>query len=224
MQALHYLGNALGPAQLRWQDVPDAALVNPGDALVRPLAVAACDLDRSIVDGNAPFKPPFVLGHEFTGEVIARGEQVTAIDVGDIVLASFQPSCGACEPCKRGHTAACAAVAPTSMYGIGEAAGVWSGAFADAVRVPWADFNLRRLPANVTPIDARLRLPNVSAPIVCRWTIGHGDSRHTTSRWIAPSAPKALRRYFAPPRRSACAPAHRSTSGRIRRCRLATCT
>jgi alcohol dehydrogenase len=150
MQALHYLGKS----QLRWQDVPDATLVNPTDAIVRPLAVAACDLDRSIFAGTAPFKPPFVIGHEFTGEVIACGEHVTGISTGDIVLASFQPSCGACAPCKRGNSAACTEVPPTSMYGIGEAAGHWSGALADAVRVPWADFNLRRLPMGVTPVAA----------------------------------------------------------------------
>jgi alcohol dehydrogenase len=150
MQALHYLGNA----QLRWQGVPDATLVNPTDAIVRPLAVAACDLDRQIVADAAPFKPPFVIGHEFTGEVLACGEYVTALDVGDVVLASFQPSCGRCEPCKRGYSAACTEVPPTSMYGIGEAAGKWSGALADAVRVPWADFNLRRLPNGVTPVAA----------------------------------------------------------------------
>jgi len=150
MQALHYLGKA----QLRWQDIPDAALVETSDAIVRPLAVAACDLDRSIFEGLAPFKPPFVIGHEFAGEVMARGEHVTAVDVGDIVLASFQPSCGACVNCQRGYSAACTEVPPTSMYGIGEAAGEWSGALADAVRVPWANFNLRRLPNGVTPLAA----------------------------------------------------------------------
>ena len=70
MQALHYLGKT----QLRWQDIPDAALVDATDAIVRPLAVAACDLDRQIFAGTAPFEPPFVIGHEFTGEVLARGE------------------------------------------------------------------------------------------------------------------------------------------------------
>ena len=150
MQALHYLGKA----QLRWQDIPDATLIETTDAIVRPLAVAACDLDRSIFAGTAPFKPPFVIGHEFAGEVIARGEHVTAVDVGDIVLASFQPSCGACVNCQRGNSAACTEVPPTSMYGIGEAAGEWSGALADAVRVPWANFNLRRLPNGVTPVAA----------------------------------------------------------------------
>lgn len=150
MQALHHLGKH----QLRWQEVSDATLVEGTDAIVRPLAVAGCDLDRSIVGGTAPFKPPFVLGHEFTGEVIACGDQVREIAVGDRVLASFQPSCGGCRPCHHGHSAACSVVAPTSMYGIGESAGQWSGAFADAVRVPWADFNLRRLPAGVSPVAA----------------------------------------------------------------------
>ena len=150
MQALHYLGNA----RLRWQEIPDAAIIDATDAIVRPLAVAACDIDRAIVAGAAPFEPPFVIGHEFTGEVIARGDAVTSIDVGDVVLASFQPSCGACEPCRSGCSAACSNVPPTSMYGIGKTAGDWSGALADAVRVPWADFNLRRLPKTVTPVAA----------------------------------------------------------------------
>jgi len=150
MQALHYLGKA----HLRWQELPDAALVDPTDAIVRPLAVAACDLDRQIFAGTAPFEPPFVIGHEFTGEVLARGERVTSIGVGDVVLASFQPSCGTCVQCQRGNSAACTQVPPTSMYGIGEVCGAWSGALADAVRVPWADFNLRRLPHGVTPLAA----------------------------------------------------------------------
>ncbi len=150
MQALHYLGKG----QLRWQETPDAVLLEPTDAIVRPLAVAACDLDRSIFAGSAPFKPPFVIGHEFTGEVLARGEHVSSINVGDIVLASFQPSCGTCINCQRGYSAACTEVPPTSMYGIGATSGEWSGALADAVRVPWAHFNLRRLPNGVTPVAA----------------------------------------------------------------------
>lgn len=150
MQALHFRGKH----QLRWQEVSDAIIVEGTYAIVRPLAVAACDLDRSIVGGTSPFKPPFVLGQEFTGEVIACGERVQEITVGDRVLASFQPSCGGCQPYHHGHSAACSAVPPTSMYGIGESAGQWSGAFADAVRVPWADFNLRRLPEGVSLVAA----------------------------------------------------------------------
>jgi alcohol dehydrogenase len=150
MQALHYIGDRA----LEWREIPDATLIEPTDAIVRPLAVAACDLDRTIVDGQGPFPAPFVLGHEFVGVVTACGDAVDAIDVGTVVLASFQPSCGSCTACRAGLTAACVRVPPTSMYGIGSVAGEWSGAFADAVRVPWADFNLRRLPDNVEPAAA----------------------------------------------------------------------
>src|SRR5215467_11754446 len=85
---------------------------------------------------------------------VATGEQVRAIEVGDVVLASFQPSCGACAPCQRHHSAACAEVVPTAMYGIGKIGGDWPGALADAIRVPWADVNLRRLPRGVAPAAA----------------------------------------------------------------------
>jgi alcohol dehydrogenase len=150
VQALHYLG----AGEIGWRQIPDPKILDPTDTIVRPLAVAACDLDRVIVDGKAPFEAPFVLGHEFTGEVIAHGEAVTNIRVGDVVLASFQPSCGTCRACQRGYTAACEQVPPTAMYGIGNVCGEWSGALAEAVRVPWADFNLRRLPVGVTPAAA----------------------------------------------------------------------
>jgi len=145
MQALHYLGDgAIG-----WRDIPTPKLIEPTDAIVRPLAVAACDLDREIIAGRVPFPVPFVLGHEFVGVVTACGESVNSLRIGDRVLASFQPSCGECERCRRGDSAACMRVPRTSMYGIGAAGGDWSGAFADAIRVPWADINLRCLTSDV---------------------------------------------------------------------------
>ena len=145
MQALYYLG----AGGIAWRDIETPTLREPTDAIVRPLAVAACDLDREIVAGRVPFPAPFVLGHEFVGELLACGEAVRSLAAGDRVLASFQPSCGACERCCRGDTAACMRVPRTSMYGIGAAGGDWSGAFADLIRVPWADVNLRRLSAGI---------------------------------------------------------------------------
>src|SRR5262245_42078982 len=158
MHALHYLGGD----RLAWREVPTPTLTEPTDAIVRPLAVAACDLDREIVAGRAPFPTPFVLGHEFAGEVVARGAAVKTLDVGDAVLASFQPSCGACAACRRGDTAACERAPRTSMYGIGSAGGDWSGALADAIRVPWADANLRRLPAGVSAAAAAAASDNLA--------------------------------------------------------------
>lgn len=146
MQALFYLGNG----NLAWRETAAAECQGPGEALVRPQAVAACDLDVGIVAGTSPFEPPFVLGHEFAGEVVAVGERVGRFRPGDKVAVSFQPSCGECRPCRRAFTAACAGVPHTAMYGIGAAGGEWGGALADLVRVPYADVMLQPLPEGVT--------------------------------------------------------------------------
>ena len=147
MKALHFVKTRT----LEWREIPDAEIVQETDALVAPLAVSACDLDRIIYRGKSPFPGPYVLGHEFTGEVKAIGSKVTSLKVGDIVLASFQPSCGGCHRCHLGNSSVCSEVPHTSMYGIGEAGGNWSGALAEAVRVPAADYNLLFIPAGVNP-------------------------------------------------------------------------
>lgn len=153
MQALHFLGKG----ELEWQETQDPELGGPGEALVRPLAVATCDLDGAIIAGVAPFKPPFVLGHETVGEVVAVGEAVTSFSPGDRVVVPFQISCGSCSFCRRGLTASCTEVPRTAMYGVGESAGGFGGALADVLRVPFAEAMLLPLPQTVSPgLAARL--------------------------------------------------------------------
>lgn len=144
MQALQYQG----PGQLAWVDAPTPVVEDPTDAVVAPLAVATCDLDWEIVTGRTPFPGPFLLGHEFVGEVVAAGDAVTAVALGDRVAVSFQPSCGHCRPCGRSSSAGCREVAPTSMFGVGKVSGDWGGAFAERIRVPYANHMLVPLPAN----------------------------------------------------------------------------
>jgi len=148
MQALHYVE----PGRLEWRAVPSPTLEAPTDAIVRPIAVAACDLDRAIAARASPFPGPFVLGHEFCGEVIEVGEAVSELAPGDIVIASFQPSCGTCPRCHHGYSSVCSNAPTTSMYGIGAAGGDWGGALTSRVRIPWAGFNLRKLPDGVDPV------------------------------------------------------------------------
>ena len=156
MQALFVTGEPQRP--LAWGEATTPELVDPTDALVRPLAVAACDLDRAIVERRSPFPGRFMIGHEFTGEIIDVGDHVHQLGVGDIVLASFQPSCGACSRCQSARSSVCGAVPNGTMYGIGATGGDWGGALSDAIRVPWAAFNLQRLH---TPGDFR-RLASAS--------------------------------------------------------------
>ena len=143
MQALFTTPDA--DTRARWLEIPEPVIETTDDAIVRPLAVAACDLDRVILSERSPFPGSFALGHEFVGRVTAVGEKVTRLAVGDAVLASFQPSCGTCDPCGRAITSVCGSVPNGTMYGIGATGGDWGGALADAIRVPWADFNLLKL-------------------------------------------------------------------------------
>ena len=149
MQTLFVTGQQDAP--LVWEEVESPALVAHSDAIVRPLAVAACDLDRIIANGQSPFPGGFALGHEFTGEVVATGSDVVGLQRGDVVLASFQPSCGTCGRCAQHLSSVCQAVPNGTMYGIGPTGGDWGGALSDAVRVPWADHNLKKL---AQPTDA----------------------------------------------------------------------
>ena len=62
---------------LEWRDVPEPALESAGQALVRPLAVALCDLDQPIIRGQAPIPGPIALGHECVAEVVEVGDEVS---------------------------------------------------------------------------------------------------------------------------------------------------
>ena len=137
--------------RLEWLDAPEPKLQGSGEAIVRPLAVATCDLDREIVRGTTPFPLPIALGHECIGEVTDVGDDVTAISAGDVVAIPFQISCGTCDACREGRTGNCATVPFLSMYGFGAAGGDWGGALSDVVRVPYAEHMLVPLPAGVEP-------------------------------------------------------------------------
>jgi alcohol dehydrogenase len=139
----------LEQGRLEWVDAAEPLLEGDRQALVRPLAVATCDLDAAILAGQSPFPPPIAMGHECVGEVVETGDEVGDFKIGDVVVVPFQISCGECEPCRVGHTGNCAAVPFLSMYGFGAAGGDWGGALSDLIRVPFADPMLLPVPAGV---------------------------------------------------------------------------
>lgn len=147
---------------LRWQRVARPGLPGPTGALVRPIAVATCDADRPMMLGRTIFPLPLHLGHEAVAEVIDIGDQVSTVRVGDRVVVPFQISCGDCLPCRRGHTASCWSVPPASMYGFGIAGGLWGGALADVMAVPFADAMLVPLPTGIDPAAAAGVADNIS--------------------------------------------------------------
>jgi threonine dehydrogenase-like Zn-dependent dehydrogenase len=143
------------PGRAQWAEVPEPTLTGDVDALVRPVAVATCDLDTWINAGRFPMPLPYALGHEFVAEVLAVGGAVSSVRPGDMVAVPFQINCGDCVWCRRGLTESCGAVPRGSAYGLGPIGGAaWGGAVTDVVRVPFADAMLLPLPAGVAPADA----------------------------------------------------------------------
>lgn len=140
-----------GPNQLDWLDVPDPRLTSDRAALVRPVAVATCDLDSLIVNGQSPFAPPFPLGHECVAEIVEAGDAVTGLCPGQLVSVPFQISCGECSACRRGRTGNCTAVPFMSTYGFGPAVERWGGLLSDLACVPYAEHMLVPVPDGVAP-------------------------------------------------------------------------
>ena len=142
--------NFLEKGKLEWREADDPKLDGDGEALVRPVAVATCDLDLWLVQGRIPYEGPLAMGHEGVGEVLDVGDSVSSVKPGDLVSIPFQVSCGECATCRRGHTGNCEKVGRMATYGlpIGENHG---GFLSDSVRVPFADAMLVHVPDGVEP-------------------------------------------------------------------------
>ena len=133
-----------------WEEVPDPLLREANDAIVRPLAVALCDLDQPMLRGEAPFPAPIALGHEFVAEVVQSGD-MNQVEEGTVAVVPFQISCGECARCLRGQTGDCLTVPERAMFGFGAFGGDWGGALSDYVRVPFADHMLVPVAEGVSP-------------------------------------------------------------------------
>jgi alcohol dehydrogenase len=147
--------------RLVWRSVPAPPAPPPLGAVVRPLAIATCDLDRPLALGATPFVPPLRFGHECVAEVLAVGRDVASLEVGQRVVVPFEISCGECEACRVGLTANCRTVPPISMYGFGLLGGHWGGVVADELAVPFADAMLVPLPYGIDPAAAASVADNV---------------------------------------------------------------
>jgi alcohol dehydrogenase len=164
--------------RLTCRSVPTPPPPAPGGAVVRPIAIATCDMDPLIALGASPFPLPLQLGHECVAEVLAVGQEVTTIHSGQRVVVPFQISCGRCPACRAGHTANCTSVPPISMYGFGLAGGHWGGVLAEQLAVPYADAMLVALPDGIEPVAAASVADNVC----------------DAYRHVAPHLPALLRR------------------------------
>jgi len=137
------------PGKLEWREVRAPQLEGDGEALVRPITVARCDIDLFLTSGAFPMRGPFALGHECVAEIVALGDAVRGLEVGQRVVVAFQVSCGRCRSCSLGHTANCDAMPTLSDYGMQPLSGVeYGGMLSDLVRVPFAEAMLAPIAAD----------------------------------------------------------------------------
>lgn len=139
MRAVVYEG--IGRVALR--TVPDPALEEPTDAIVRVTISAICGSDLHFLHGKAPLDPGETIGHEAVGVIETVGPEVRRFRPGERVVIAFDIACGRCWFCLRGQTQLCEEF---RNLGAGIFGGGLGGAQAELVRVPYADTNLLAVP------------------------------------------------------------------------------
>ncbi|MCL6450841.1 MAG: L-threonine 3-dehydrogenase [Acetobacteraceae bacterium] len=137
-------------AELAVVDVPRPG---PRDALIRVRACSVCGTDYHIYAWDpwaaSRVRPPLVFGHEFCGEVVAVGEAVRSVAVGDTVSAETHVACGRCSLCRTGQAHICQEVA---ILGVDR-----PGSFAQYVSLP--EENAWKNPPGVAPEIASVQEP-----------------------------------------------------------------
>jgi glutathione-independent formaldehyde dehydrogenase len=132
--------------------------------ILRNIATNICGSDQHMVRGRTTAPPGQTLGHEIMGEVVEKGDDVQFLDIGDICSVPFNIACGRCRNCKEGQTGVCLNVNPAragSAYGYVDMGG-WEGGQAQYVMVPFADFNLLKIPSREQAMEKVLDLTMLS--------------------------------------------------------------
>jgi glutathione-independent formaldehyde dehydrogenase len=136
----------------------------PHGVILKIVSTNICGSDQHMVRGRTTAPAGQTLGHEITGEVIEKGNDVQFIEVGDLCSVPFNIACGRCRACKERMTGICLNVNPErpgSAYGYVDMGG-WLGGQAKYVLVPFADFNLLKFPDKDQAMEKILDLTMLS--------------------------------------------------------------
>lgn len=132
-----------GPG-LRLQEVPEPE-IGDSEVLIRVLRTGICGTDLHIESWDdwavRTVQPPLILGHEFVGEVVAVGSDVTRTRVGDLVSGEGHLVCGNCRNCMAGRRHLC-----IRTIGLGVQT---NGAFAEYVKLPESNVWVHRQPVDL---------------------------------------------------------------------------
>ena len=129
-----------GGGELSYETVADPA-PGPNEVVVKVHACSICGSDVHAFHGKHPrLTFPRILGHEFSGEIVALGKGVNNYRVGERVCCDIDFPCGVCGPCRAGRSNICEKLRTMGFDR--------DGAYAEYAQVP--DFNLYPLPDSVS--------------------------------------------------------------------------
>ena len=150
------------PGDVRVETVPDPAIEQATDAVVRVTHACICGSDLWFYRGTDAWQPGWRTGHEWMGVVEDVGSEVRTMKKGDYVIAPFMFSDGSCEFCHQGLHSSCSN------------GGVWGttndGGQGEAVRAPLADGTLVVIPREVAGDD---RMMTALLPLTDVMGTGH---------------------------------------------------
>lgn len=138
-------------AELQMVDIPH---FTEDEVLIRVKATSICGTDVHIYTWDKwsqnRVHPPFIFGHEFSGEVVKLGDNVTSLKKGDFVSAETHLVCGSCRQCLSGLTHICK---NTQIIGVDT-----HGCFAEYIALP-----ARNVWKN--PVDMPLHVASIQEPM-----------------------------------------------------------
>ncbi len=157
-----------GKQDLRVENVPDPKILNRRDVILKVSSTAICGSDLHIYNGLIPtMKAGDILGHEFMGEVVEVGRDITNLRVGDRVVTAFPIACGRCFFCRDELFSLCensnpnAWIAesmmghsPAGIFGYSHMLGGFAGGQAEYARVPFADVGTIKIPEQISDEQA----------------------------------------------------------------------
>ena len=145
-----------GPRDIRFEEYADPGLDFPHSVILKVTKCSICGSDLHIYHGDRIGKTdysapvdPFCVGHEFIGEVVAKGKDVFRFEVGDRVVAAGGTGCGSCAACLS-RVGRCSA---STAFGLSTRL---QGGQSEFAQVPNADMALMRIPEGISDDQAVL--------------------------------------------------------------------